>query len=435
MGYDVIIVGAGPAGSTTARGCVKGGLKTLLIEKDRFPRYKPCGGFLSPRVLKELDFDIGGVIESTVSEAKFTFQLKDPISIVPPNPVGYLVMRDSFDHLLCRQAQERGADLREGRRVVGFQEDAQGVDVFTDWGESIRCRYFVGADGARSVVGSLLNGGAMRKVGIALEGEGHLPSGIREKWSSVHLDLGVIPNGYGWIFPKGNFASFGIGATLPSKGMKLRSRLEWFIGSVDYIRGVRMEKACFYPLPTFSGDDLLLSKGRVLLVGDAANLIDPLTGEGIYYAVKSGQMAAEAIVKAVKGDQKGIAGYRESLECTLLADLTVALRLSKAIYRFPRLAYTVFTSNEGLGLLYLRILAGNACYGTFSRGMVDGIRRHLGRKNGGHDGNVHSLRVKNGSFPGHPCQEADSVRKDLRKGLSISHPLNSIKSLWDNLRK
>lgn len=375
--YDVIIVGAGPAGSTTARSCAGKGLKTLLIEKDRFPRYKPCGGFLSPRVLKELDFDIGRIIESTVSEAKFTFQLKDPFSIVSPNPIGYLVMRDSFDHLLCREAQERGADLYEGTRVVTVRQDAEGVDVSMEGGRPIRCRYLIGADGARGVVALLLNGGVMRKMGVALEGEGRLPAGIRKKWSSVHLDLGVIPNGYGWIFPKGSFVSFGIGVTLPSKGMKLRSRLERFIAGVDYIGEVEMEKVYSYPMPTFSGDDLLLSKGRVLLVGDAANLIDPLTGEGVYYAIKSGQIAAGAIVKAIKEDRKRVTEYGESLKRTLLVDLAAALRLSKAIYRFPRLAYTVFKSNRSLGLLYLHILTGNARYGNFSRGMIDGIRRHL----------------------------------------------------------
>jgi hypothetical protein len=91
-------------------------------------------------------------------------------------------------------------------------------------------------------------------------------------------------------------------------------------------------------------------------------------------------MAAEATVKAIKEDRKRITGYPESLKRTALADLGVALRLSKAIYRFPRLAYTVFKSNKSLGLLYLHILAGSARYGTFSKGMIDGIRRHLGRK-------------------------------------------------------
>jgi len=176
--YDVI-VSAGPAGSTTARFCAKKGLKALLIEKDRFPRYKPCGGCLSPRVLRELDFDIGRVIENTVSEAKFTFQLRDRFSICSQNPIGYLVMRDSFDHLLCRKAQEGGANLFEGKRVIGFQQDAEGVDVYINGGESMRCRYLLGADGARSIVAQLLLGGVVKKMGMALEREGRLAPGIK----------------------------------------------------------------------------------------------------------------------------------------------------------------------------------------------------------------------------------------------------------------
>jgi geranylgeranyl reductase family protein len=378
--YDVIIVGAGPAGSTAARFCAKKGLRALLIEKDRFPRYKPCGGCLSPRVLRGLDLDIRGIVESTVSEAKFTFRLEDPFSIVREDPIGYLVMRESFDHLLCRKAQEGGADLYEGRRVVGFQQDTEGVDISIEGGESVRCRYLVGADGAHSTVAQSLRGGVTKKLGVAFEGEGILGPAVPRKWSFVHLDFGAVPYGYGWIFPKGHLVSIGIGNLFPSKGIKLKSRFEGFIGSVDYISGVRMERTCFYPLPTFSTDDLLVSGGRVLLVGDAANLMDPMTGEGIYYAVRSGRMAGEAIVRAIEEDEKGISGYREALKCTLFRDLTAALKLAKAMYRFPKLAYTILKSNKDLGLLYIDILAGNASYEVFSRKMRDGIRRRLGGK-------------------------------------------------------
>jgi geranylgeranyl reductase family protein len=378
--YDVVIVGAGPAGSTVARFCARKGLRTLIVEKDRFPRYKACGGCLSPRVLRELDFDIGDIIQGTVYEARFTFQLEDPFSIACQDPMGYLVMRESFDHLLCRKAQEEGADLHEERRVVGFQQDGEGVDVSIEGGESVRCRYLVGADGARSIVSQSLRGGMMKKASIAFVGEGRLPHGIQGKWSFVHLDFGGIPRGYGWIFPKGNLVSIGVGTLFPSKGMRLKSRFERFVAAVDYIRGVEMEHACFYPLPTFSLDGLPRSRGRVALVGDAANLMDPMTGEGIYYALRSGHMAGEAVVRAVEEDQKGINGYQEGLKRTLFAELTMALKLARFIYRFPKMAYTILKSNRKLGLLYLDILAGNARYEAFSGKMVEGIRRRLGSK-------------------------------------------------------
>ena len=144
--------------------------------------------------------------------------------------------------------------------MVGFQQDAEGVDVSTNWGESLRCRYLVGADGARSIVAQSLHRGVMKKAGMALEGEGCLAPGIRRRRSFVHLDFGAVPYGYGWIFPKGNLVSIGIGALLTSKGLKLRSRFERFVGSVDYIRDVRVEKAYFYTLPTFPNDDLLFSR-------------------------------------------------------------------------------------------------------------------------------------------------------------------------------
>jgi flavin-dependent dehydrogenase len=114
--------------------------------------------------------------------------------------------------------------------------------------------------------------------------------------------------------------------------MKLKTRFDRIVASVDYVAEIRVEKACFYPLPTCSSDDLPYSKGRVLLVGDAANLMDPMMGEGIYYAIRSGQIAPEAIVKAIKEDEKGISGYQEALKCSLFPDLTVALKLAKAIY-------------------------------------------------------------------------------------------------------
>src|SRR5512135_3875662 len=98
--YDVIVVGGGPGGSTTARFCARAGLKTLLVEKERLPRYKPCGGCLSAKTVRLLGFDLSSVIENTIYGAKFTYCCKDPFFIESKTPIGFLVMRDRFDKAL-----------------------------------------------------------------------------------------------------------------------------------------------------------------------------------------------------------------------------------------------------------------------------------------------------------------------------------------------
>jgi len=145
-------------------------------------------------------------------------------------------------------------------------------------------------------------------------------------------------------------------------------------------QGEKVERACLHPLPTFSGDKMLASGGRVLLVGDAANLMDPMTGEGIYYAIRSGHMAGEAIVKAITEGHEGIRGYQEALRSTLFRDLQVAVTLAKVVYRFPKVAYTALKSSEDLRLLYLDVLAGNARYEAFLRKIAARLRRALGGK-------------------------------------------------------
>jgi flavin-dependent dehydrogenase len=156
-GYDVIVVGAGPGGSTATRFCARAGLKTLLIEKERLPRYKPCGGCLSLKTVQLLDFDLSTVIENMVYGVKFTYRLRDPFSIQSREPIAFLVMRDSFDQFLVERALEEGAEIVEGEKLAGARDRDGCVEVETSKGESLRCQYLIGADGAGSTVARLFS--------------------------------------------------------------------------------------------------------------------------------------------------------------------------------------------------------------------------------------------------------------------------------------
>ncbi len=112
--YDVIVVGAGPGGSTAARFCAQAGLKTLLIEKERLPRYKPCGGCLSPKTVHLLSFDLSPVLENTIYGVKFSYCFEDSFSIQSTQPMAFLVMRDGFDQFLVKKALEQGTEVLDG---------------------------------------------------------------------------------------------------------------------------------------------------------------------------------------------------------------------------------------------------------------------------------------------------------------------------------
>ena len=150
--YDVIVVGAGPGGATAARLCAQTGFRTLLIEKEKFPRYKPCGGCLSPKTVRLLPFDLGSILENTIFNAKFTYCVKDPVSIKTDKPMAFMVMRERFDQFLIGKSLEEGVELLEGNRVIRVEERGDALEIELSKGEIFRCEYLIGADGPESLV-------------------------------------------------------------------------------------------------------------------------------------------------------------------------------------------------------------------------------------------------------------------------------------------
>jgi geranylgeranyl reductase family protein len=386
--YDVIVVGAGPGGATAARCCAETGLKTLLIEKENVPRYKPCGGCLSPKTVRLLPFDLGPIVENTIFSAKFTYCAKDPFLMRTERPMAYMVMRDRFDHFLVEKGLGEGVELLEGNRVHRVKENGAEVEAELDNGQRIRCHHLIGADGPESVVAASL---ALRPrkgsgSGFALESEiplgsvSEFPAGDR---SSIHLDFGGVPNGYGWVFPKRGYLSIGIGGMFQTvKKSNPRSYYDTFLRALPYLQGRGEVRVMGHSLPAFFDEEQKVSRGNVLLVGDAAHLMDPLMGEGIYYALRSGTLAAESILQS---KEKGISAsdlYQDRVRDELFSNLKWALYFSRFVFRFTRLAYRTLIRYPELSDFYLRVLDGQDTYEGFVSKVKERIRDLLGGKLG-----------------------------------------------------
>ena len=359
MHYDAIIAGAGPAGSAAATLLAREGLSVLLLEKSKHPRHKSCGGGLSARLLPFLDSDVGQVIDEIIYHTAFQFQ-KRRATFSSKRPVAYLVRRRRFDAYLAGKARAAGAEVREESPLLQWREVPEGVEVESRAGRDT-ASFLIAADGAKSRIARQLYPDWKKELAFSIEAERPLsPSGARE---TVFIDL-TVPKGYGWVFPKGDEAAIGI-AGFRGKEKKPHRFYEQFLK-----RNLLVEEGPLPPhgcvLPLYRRSPFSLAKGRVLLIGDAGALVDPLFGEGIYYAVRSGQMAANAVVRAL-GRGAPIQSFDDEVRSTFYPEFDVARKMAYWIYSFPGLFLEATRRHPGSMALYFGVLRGERTYPEFWR--------------------------------------------------------------------
>ncbi len=361
--YDAIVVGLGPGGSSTARALAAKGLRVLGLDRARFPRYKPCGGCLSPKVEELLGGELPPLVEREIHGATLCFRGGEAAHARSPRPVAYMVSRLRFDARLLALAREAGAEIREGEAFLSLAQEGDGVTVTTDRSR-YRARVVVGADGVNSAVARAVGLRHRGWKAVLIEAEVGVDAGaLGDLADEVILEFGTVPFGYGWIFPKADHLSIGVGGMVGKVG-DLNGLYRDFLSRHRILGGIRSEARHGYTLPVYTQRRPLV-RGRVLLVGDAAGLVDPFIGEGIYYAIRCGGIAAEVIEAALAGGTADLSPYEHAVDREMGREFRTAHRLARFVYTFPdafnRIAAGAPSVLEG----YFNVLRGERSHAWF----------------------------------------------------------------------
>lgn len=334
--FDIAVVGAGPAGSLAAYECARAGLRTVLLEKHGPMRHKLCGGAVSHRGLAGLDFQVPPELIERECFAMRTRYEGEGCLVEQPQRMAVLVSRDRFDDFLVRQAAGAGAQVRYGQPARELRVEGDGVRISAPAGE-VRARAAVIADGVNSRLAERVRPRWSRSelaACVAVDIPADAATLERVCGGALVVDYGLTRSGYLWLFPKRDHISAGLGQ-LCGDGREMKRTF------LAYLRRHGLEGG---PLrggvvPLRAATDRIVGE-RLLLAGDAAGFVDAFTGEGIHFAMRSGQLAGQTLAEAAAAGDFSAAAlevYRRRCRESFLESLYSAKRFTSLMYRFPRL--------------------------------------------------------------------------------------------------
>jgi geranylgeranyl reductase family protein len=342
------------------------GLRVLILEKESFPRYKPCGGALSERARSLLGFKLPkSLCERVITGARVHYR-DLAIELHKDYPLTTLVTRSRFDAFLLERAINAGAML-EKEKALAYEEKEDHVLVLGQE-KGYRSRFLVVSSGCQDglkegVCGE--DGRYQRGICLVAELETEDDEIDQHLHNSLDIHFGVAPRGYGWVFPHRGYYSIGIGG--PAGGLPHPRR-----AMLAFLRGLGIterQKLHGHLLPLGSGIGRIASR-RVLLAGDSAGFVDAFTGEGICYALRSGQIAGHAVAEGQGSRADAASIYRDRCRKDFGDDLRYAHLLARLMHSRPELFFPLLIGEAVVLDRFLGIAAGETSYKEFLRWLV-----------------------------------------------------------------
>lgn len=332
---DVVIVGAGPAGCGAAHDLAVKGIRVLLLDRTEFPRKKTCAGGLTVKAVRTLRYSIIPVIQKTIYNLSVSCRMRHRKLFKSIDPICHMVERSTFDLFCLKKTVAAGARFAVVHRIDKIVETDRRVSLVTDGGV-IRSRFLIGADGVNSRVRKLTGRFPEFRVGFAVEG---IVDRTPPNDQSMGLDFGRVKGGYGWVFPKDGHINVGLYTLRPDVKITRQDLADY---AARRIGGPLPMCITGYPIG-MGGWRYRPGRGRVLLVGDAAGLVDPLLGEGLYHAITSGQRAAAAVSDAIDTGSDACKSYSKWM-MPIQRDLLFSQVASTLFYRLPGIGHLLLTS-------------------------------------------------------------------------------------------
>ena len=367
--WDAIVVGAGPAGCAAAYDLAAAGRRVLLVDRAAFPRAKACAGALTMKAVHALRYPIDPVVRRWERSIALEEAAAQTVTVGRRAPVCAMTVREELDSYCLEQTRARGAQFQQVPGIAGLEQQADRVTLRMADGGLLQARFVLGADGVHSQVRALATDASWFRTGFALEA--NVPYATAEERFPLTFDFAPVARGYGWLFPRDTHVNVGLYVESAAGDRLDRTALERYIA-----QRCGAGRASSQPVGQFLGLGAAgyrpAADTRVLLAGDAAGFVDPLTGEGIYGAIRSGQAAAAAVHSAL-GGAAGPPGRRERalpLGLPLAQGFALAAAAVQADLRVAEHAAARFFQEPARGFRLMRMpLVPRAVLHAYSEGL------------------------------------------------------------------